>query len=69
MQQPMPNNDTGVPVNLSVLDSNGNFRTIGTTITNGLGDYHTHGLLTYPETSLYTQLSQAHNHTMHLLHP
>jgi hypothetical protein len=39
MQQPMPHNVTGVPVTLSVLDSNGNFRTIGTTTTDGSGTY------------------------------
>ncbi|HKM60074.1 MAG TPA: PQQ-binding-like beta-propeller repeat protein, partial [Candidatus Bathyarchaeia archaeon] len=38
-QQPMPTNITGVPVTLSVLDSNGNYRSIGTTTTNALGDY------------------------------
>jgi outer membrane protein assembly factor BamB len=30
-QQPMPTNATGVPVTLSVLDANGNYREIGTT--------------------------------------
>jgi len=39
MQQPMPSNTTGVPVTLSVLDSNGNYRTIGTTTTNAQGQY------------------------------
>jgi hypothetical protein len=38
-QQPMPNNVTGVPVTLSVLDSNGNYRTIGSTTTNAQGVY------------------------------
>ena len=38
-QQPMPSNTTGVPVTFTVLDSNGNYRTIGTTTTNALGDY------------------------------
>ncbi|MGA2680871.1 MAG: PQQ-binding-like beta-propeller repeat protein [Candidatus Bathyarchaeia archaeon] len=38
-QQPMPHNATGVQVVLSVLDNNGNYRTIGTTTTNALGDY------------------------------
>ena len=33
MQQPMPTNMTGVPVTLSVIDSNGNYRQIGTTTT------------------------------------
>ena len=37
MQQPMPNNVTGVPVTLSVLDSNGNYRQIGSTISDGSG--------------------------------
>jgi hypothetical protein len=38
-QQPMPTNITGVPVTLSVLDSNGNSRVIGTTTTNSHGFY------------------------------
>ena len=39
MQQPMPTNVTGVPVTLSVLDSNGNYRQIGTTTTDSSGFY------------------------------
>jgi hypothetical protein len=39
MQQPMPTNATGVPVTLSVIDSNGNYRQIGTTTTNAMGTY------------------------------
>jgi hypothetical protein len=38
-QQPMPSNITGVPVTISVLDSNGNSRVIGTTTSNDLGTY------------------------------
>jgi hypothetical protein len=38
-QQPMPTNITGVPVTISVLDSNGNYRTIGTTTTSASGFY------------------------------
>ncbi len=38
-QQPMPTNITGVPVTISVLDSNNNYRTIGTTTTNSMGTY------------------------------
>lgn len=38
-QQSMPTNITGVAVTMSVLDSNGNYRTIGTTTTNALGDF------------------------------
>ena len=37
MQQPMPTNTTGVPVTLSVIDSNGNYRQIGTTTSNADG--------------------------------
>jgi hypothetical protein len=37
MQQPAPNNTTGVPIVVSVLDSNGNFRQIGTTTSDGSG--------------------------------
>jgi hypothetical protein len=36
-QQPMPTNTTGVPVTINVLDSNNNYRTIGTTTTNSNG--------------------------------
>jgi hypothetical protein len=39
MQQPMPTNITGVPVTLSVLDSNGNYRQIGTTTTTPSGTF------------------------------
>ncbi|MGA2682443.1 MAG: PQQ-binding-like beta-propeller repeat protein [Candidatus Bathyarchaeia archaeon] len=39
MQQLEPHNVTGVPVTFTVIDSNGNYRTIGATNTNGLGDY------------------------------
>ena len=39
MQQPMPINTTGVPVSISVLDSNGNFREIGHTTSDGSGMY------------------------------
>jgi hypothetical protein len=38
-QQPMPTNTTGVPVSISVLDSNGNFRQIGATTSDGSGMY------------------------------
>jgi outer membrane protein assembly factor BamB len=40
MQQPMPNNLTGVPVTLSVTDSNGNHYNIGTAITNPLTGFY-----------------------------
>ncbi|MGA2524044.1 MAG: PQQ-binding-like beta-propeller repeat protein [Candidatus Bathyarchaeia archaeon] len=36
-QQLMPTNITGVPVTINVLDSNGNYRTIGTTTTDASG--------------------------------
>ncbi len=39
MQQPIPHNLTGVPITLSVIDSNGNYRTIGTTTSDGTGAY------------------------------
>ena len=41
MQKPRPMNATGVPITLSVLDSNGNYRDIGTTTSN------TDGFFTY----------------------
>jgi len=39
MQQPCPNNVTGVPVSISVLDSNGNYRQIGSATSDGSGMY------------------------------
>jgi hypothetical protein len=36
-QQPMPANTTGVPVTIYVLDSNNNYRSIGTTTSNAMG--------------------------------
>ena len=39
MQQPKPNNATGVPVTISVVDANGNYREIGTTTTDATGFY------------------------------
>ena len=70
MQQPEPTNVTGVPVTLYVLDSNNNYRSIGTTTTNALGDYSdSRGRPTSQATTPYTQLSQAHIHTMDLRHP
>jgi hypothetical protein len=38
-QQPMPTNATGVTVVLDVIDSNGNFRNIGTTTSDATGFY------------------------------
>jgi hypothetical protein len=37
MQKPRPTNTTGVPVTLSVIDSNGNYREIGTTTSDSNG--------------------------------
>jgi hypothetical protein len=39
MQMPTPHNTTGVPVTLSVVDSNGNYRIIGTTTSDASGTY------------------------------
>jgi len=47
-QQAMPANITGVPVTISVLDSDGNYRTIGTATSNALGVY---GLTWTPDLS------------------
>lgn len=38
-QQPLPTNLTGVPISVYVLDSNNNYRLIGTTTSNSLGDW------------------------------
>ena len=40
MQKPMPTNVTGVPVTLSVIDSNGNYRQIGTVNSDSSGMFH-----------------------------
>jgi len=37
MQQPCPTNATGVPVSINVLDSNGNYRQIGSTTSDASG--------------------------------
>jgi hypothetical protein len=39
MQQQMPSNITGVPITISVLDANGNYRTIGTTTSDASGTF------------------------------
>jgi hypothetical protein len=39
MQQQMPTNITGVPITLSVLDANGNYRQIGMTTSDGAGTF------------------------------
>ncbi len=39
MQQPMPSNTSGIPVTINVLDSNGNYRTIGVTTSDSTGTY------------------------------
>ena len=38
-QQPTPTNITGVPIGLFVLDSNNNYRQIGTTTSDALGTF------------------------------
>ncbi len=39
MQQPRPTNATGVPISIDVIDSNGNFRNIGTTTSDANGKF------------------------------
>jgi hypothetical protein len=39
MQKPMPTNATGVPVSIDVIDSNGNHRNIGTTMSDSSGTF------------------------------
>jgi hypothetical protein len=39
MQQPLPSNTTGVPVTISVIDSNNNYRDIGTSTTDSSGSF------------------------------
>jgi hypothetical protein len=38
-QQPMPNNVTGVPITISVIDTNGNTRQIGSAISDAFGTF------------------------------
>jgi outer membrane protein assembly factor BamB len=40
MQQPLPTNTTGVPVTISVVDSNGNYRIIGSATTDINGNFN-----------------------------
>lgn len=54
-QKPLPSNFTGVDVTISVVDSNGNYRTIGTTTTDATGSY---GLQWTPDiTGKYTVIT------------
>jgi hypothetical protein len=39
MQRPRPTDTTGVPVSISVIDSNGNHRNIGTTTSDASGSF------------------------------
>lgn len=39
MQQPRPTNTTGVPITISVIDANNNFREVGTTTSNEYGAF------------------------------
>ena len=50
-----PTNFTGVPVAISVIDANGNYRTIGTTTTDSSGTY---GFTWMPDIKANTQSSQ-----------
>ncbi len=52
MQQPMPNNATGVSVHLTAIDPNGNYQNLGTTTSNALGNFAL--LWTPPVSGLYT---------------
>ena len=52
MQKPKPTNATGVPVTLSVIDSNGNYRHIGTTTSDASGMF---GFTWTPDISGHTQ--------------
>ena len=64
-QQQMPTNITGVPVTLYVLDSNNNYRAIGTTTTNAQGNYGLTWTPDIPGTTRFTRCSQGRTHTTH----
>ena len=51
MQQPRPTNTTGVPVTINVIDSNGNYRTIGQTTSDDSGMFTFTWTPTFPETT------------------
>ena len=67
-QQPMPSNTTGVPVSISVLDSNGNYRLIGTTTSDSSGMFTLSWTPDIPAITLSTLTSQEQPHTIrHIL--
>ena len=66
-QQPAPTNVTGVPVTISVIDSNGNNRTIGTTTTTPAAHTLSLGHLTSQAHTLSSPRSQVQDHTMDLM--
>ena len=58
-QQPLPTNLTGVPVNIYVLDSNNNYRQIGTTTSDASGTFSYTWKPDIQETAQSTQCSLA----------
>ena len=64
-QQAMPTNFTGVPVQIAVLDSNGNHYSIGTATTDASGMYTLTGHQQSQATTQSTQLSQEPTATGH----
>ena len=66
MQKPRPTDTTGVPVTLSVVDSNGNYREIGTTTSDADGFYQLQLETRHRQANTqYTLALQALNHTGH----
>ncbi len=66
MQQPKPENATGVPIRINAIDANNNYRTIGTTVSTTEGYFSlSFGNLTYLEHTKSTLSMKEVNHTGH----
>jgi len=65
MQKPRPMDATGVPVVISVVDANGNYREIGTVTSDADGFYSLNWTLTSKANTQFMQASPDQNHTGH----
>ncbi len=75
MQQQFPANTTGVPISIDVIDSNGNYRNIGTTTSDASGSFslnwtpdipgnYTLAATFHGSQSYYSSYSEAHFHAL-----
>ena len=69
MQQPKPINATGVPVTLSVMDANGNYRSIGASHKRRTDSIASNGNQTSQANTQSTPHSTVATHTGHLKQP